>query len=312
MKNYRLPVLIALSILVFDAIPLLAQKHFSFFAIGDMPYHNPEDLVKFKKLVKSINDENPAFTIHVGDIKNGKTECSDQYYKTINDLFGAFEGPLIYTPGDNEWTDCDSPECGGYDPVERLEALRKLYFRDGESLGQKPMKVNSQRKVKGYEKYIENSLWRKEGITFSTVHVVGSNNNFKTDASSNAEFEERDKANAYWLEKTFQTAIDNNDAAIVLIMHGALDYKATETNGYNTIVDMLRTEVKAFKKPVLMIYGDHHHFLVSKPLMDAENKLITNFTALMVYGDYDMHAVRIQADPKSKAVFSFSEFLISY
>jgi hypothetical protein len=293
-------------------LPLNAQKHFSFFAIGDMPYHNPEDLTKFQKLIAAINSQASAFTIHVGDIKNGKTPCSDDYYKTIQNLFSEFKAPFIYTPGDNEWTDCHTPEAGGYDPAERLASLRKFYFRDGQSLGQKPMKIISQNKTPGFEKYVENSLWRKENVTFVTVHVVGSNNNFKTDGSPNDEFLERDKANLQWLTEAFKTAQTNNDAAIVIIMHGSLVYKNSESNGFNNIVEKLRTEVPAFRKPVLLVYGDLHRFVISKPLEDAADNLIDNFTSLMVYGDHDMHAIKIHVDPKSKSVFSFSEYRMEY
>ncbi len=312
MQKIHASIILILTITLVGFLPLKAQKNFSFFALGDMPYHNPEDLVKFQKTITTINEENPAFTIHVGDIKNGKTKCSDQYYKTILDLFNQFKAPLVYTPGDNEWTDCHTAECGGYDPVERLEALRKLYFRNEQSLGQKPMKLISQGKSQGYKKFVENALWRKEGITFSTVHVVGSNNNYKTDSASNDEYEERDKANTHWLKQTFKTASSQNDAAIVIIMHGAMVYKPSETNGFNTMVETLRSEVHAFKKPVLVIHGDLHHLMISKPLMDAKNNLISNFTALMVYGDHDMHAVKISVHPKSKSVFSISEYIIEY
>jgi hypothetical protein len=304
--------LLSIATLICAHLPAQAQKPFTFFALGDMPYHNPEDLNKFEQLAARINTENPAFTIHVGDIKSGKTPCSDDYYNTILNVFNQFKGPLIYTPGDNEWTDCHTPAAGGYDPQERLAALRKLFFNKDQSLGQKPMPLISQRKVSGFETFSENAMWRKEGILFSTVHVVGSDNNFKPDASSNDEFVKRNDANVYWLKEAFKTATANKDAAIVVIMHAALSYKTVDNAPFNTIVELLRSEVKAFQKPVLLIYGGHHYFMINKPLRDAGDKLIPNYTALMVYGDYDMHAVRIAVNPKSASVFSFSEFIVAY
>ncbi len=35
---------------------------------------------------------------------------------------------LVYTPGDNEWTDCHRSNNGKYDPLERLAALRNGFF----------------------------------------------------------------------------------------------------------------------------------------------------------------------------------------
>src|SRR5690606_35598316 len=48
---------------------------------------------------------------------------------------------LVYTPGDNEWTDCHRSRAGGFDPLERLAALRSLFFARGEALGGKPRGV---------------------------------------------------------------------------------------------------------------------------------------------------------------------------
>ena len=43
---------------------------------------------------------------HDGDIKNGSTVCSNEMFANRLELFNTFAHPLIYVPGDNEWTDC--------------------------------------------------------------------------------------------------------------------------------------------------------------------------------------------------------------
>ena len=297
-------------VILLGIFPLKAQDKFSFFAIGDMPYNNPQDLERFPQLVQAINNEKPAFTVHVGDIKNGKTPCTDDYYHAIRKVFDQFQGPLIYTPGDNEWTDCHKPDCGGYDPEERLARLRELFFPDGRSMGKNPVKLISQKSTPGFETFVENTRWRKGGITFATLHVVGSNNNLKGEESGNVEFMGREKANLFWLEETFRSARQGRDPALVIFLHGSMfhDNRAA-VSGFTNIIGKLKTEVKAFNKPVLVVYGDLHRFLISKPLMDDENNLLSNFTALMVYGSNDMHAVRVDVDVKSAAVFSFREFI---
>lgn len=302
----------ALMLIVMATGPSFAQKKFSFFAIGDMPYNNPRDLERFHHLISEINGQHPSFTVHVGDIKNGKSECSNDYYETIFKTFGEFRDPLIYTPGDNEWTDCGRPACGGYDAGERLNALRTIFFARPETLGQKTFAVTPEAASPGFEKFVENVRWTKEGVTFATLNVVGSNNNLKKAPASNDEFYERDKANVFWLHDTFRAAKAHKDAAVVLFMQASMDYKPAETNGFNQVVRTLRDEVVAFGKPVLLVYGDLHHLLISKPLKDSANNLIPNFTALMVFGEMDMNAVKIDVDAKSASVFSFSEFLIDY
>ena len=86
--------------------------------------------------------------------------------------FDHFEKPLIYTPGDNEWTDCHRPNNGAYNPLERLAFDRSVFFdRPGRSLGQAPAPVTSQASA-GFP---ENVQLRRAGVQFATIHVVGSN-----------------------------------------------------------------------------------------------------------------------------------------
>ncbi|MFN5426368.1 MAG: hypothetical protein ACK5A2_13400, partial [Bacteroidota bacterium] len=82
-----------------------AAERFSFAALGDMPYRESH-FPHFERLIARINAAAPAFTVHVGDFKNGVSFCDDDVYRRMRGLFDRFEAPLIYTPGDNEWTDC--------------------------------------------------------------------------------------------------------------------------------------------------------------------------------------------------------------
>jgi len=85
------------------------------------------------QLIALINSD-PAvhFVIHLGDIKAGSnSQCTDAYNLTIKALFDTFEDPLVYTIGDNEWTDCHkfSKNNGLYTPTrQRLQAVRTLFF----------------------------------------------------------------------------------------------------------------------------------------------------------------------------------------
>ena len=90
------------AILLFVA-PIVNAKNFQFVAIGDTSYVSASQL---DLLVERINHEPTRFTIHVGDIKSGSTLCSDEMFARVYSQFMAFNKPLIYTPGDNEWTDC--------------------------------------------------------------------------------------------------------------------------------------------------------------------------------------------------------------
>ena len=93
--------------------------------------------------------------------------------------FNASIHPLIYTPGDNEWTDChDAQGTKGGNPLERLARLRSLFFADEQSLGRRKVTLTRQSRSSDpvFAKYRENVRWDHGGVTFVTIHVVGSNN----------------------------------------------------------------------------------------------------------------------------------------
>ncbi|WP_241684918.1 metallophosphoesterase [Cyclobacterium xiamenense] len=289
------------------------QKIVRFMAMGDVPYHLPEDFVRFERMIGAINAAAPDFSLHVGDIKSGGTPCSDAYFETIKNYFDAFEQPLIYTPGDNEWTDCHREACGGYEPEERLDKLRQLFFAGEQSQGKQPMPLQRQNSWEGFEKFPENARWQQGGVTFGTLHVIGSNNNFKLDSGAlNDEFYERELANNFWLEQLFAQAREAQSKGLVLVLHAGLNYQTRdERNGHASFVTILRKEVLDFGKPVLLLYGDRHRFMVDQPLRDSSGRTMTNFTAVQVFGDRDMHAVQVEIDPDNPNLFSIDPFYVA-
>ncbi len=57
--------------------------------------------------IDTINaDPSVQEVIHVGDIHSGSEPCTKPFDQSIFNLWTAFSRPLIYTPGDNEWSDC--------------------------------------------------------------------------------------------------------------------------------------------------------------------------------------------------------------
>ena len=176
-----------------------AAAEFTFVALGDMPYGPREQAYPaFRALIAEINDRAPVFTIHVGDTKSGADPCSDRLLLEQRDFMDSFASALVYTPGDNEWTDCHRLLAGAYDPLDRLRFIRTHYFRTAESLGRQPIRLERQADVMpGFEPFVENSRFSWGGVWFVTAHVVGSNNNLDAVEGSEAaeEFFARDKAN---------------------------------------------------------------------------------------------------------------------
>jgi hypothetical protein len=290
---------------------------FNFVALGDNPYGEPAVVnPSFETLIAEINDHAPAFTIHIGDTKSGSTPCDDAMLTQQLTFMNSFATALIYTPGDNEWTDCHREKAGKFDPLERLAFIRKNYFADpAKSLGLAPIAVESQPTVMpDYATYVENRRFARDGVMFVTAHVVGSNNNFEIrDPKAVEEFFARDAANVAWLEYTFDKAIADQAKAVVVAFQADMfefDFtKEDETflrhSGFAKFGPALVAKAAEFGKPVLIIFGDSHHYQVFRPFPQTA----ANIMALEVYGETDMNAVEVSVDPDDAAVFSFKPII---
>ena len=295
------------------------QKPFTFVALGDMPYNLPADYARYDNVIKEINLQNQIFNVFVGDIKASSQPCSQEVYDKILNSFSLFKKPLIYTPGDNEWTDCGKKEAGSFVPEERLDVLRSTFYKDkSNSFGIEKMPLISQGSNPQYSKFVENTRWENQSIAFATIHIVGTNNNFTPESkSNNYEFFERDKADLAWLEEIFQNAKSKNLSGIVIFEHADMfnaDKDAGDANAFKHFIKRLKELTIDFKKPVLLINGDSHVFLVDKPMYEKgkekEKKCIDNFTRLQVPGDANMHAVKITVNPDSKSLFQIEQLMV--
>ena len=293
-----------------------AAADFSFVALGDMPYGKPEEVnPRYEALIGAVNARKPAFTIHIGDTKSGSTPCDNAMLDKQLSYLNSFAPAAIYTPGDNEWTDCHRKKAGEFDPLERLDYIRKTYFaKPQQSFGATPFAVESQSVAMkdAYATYAENTRFIKDGVMFVQAHVVGSNNNLEArDMKAAQEFFARDAANVAWLGDTFDKALAANAAALVVSIQADMfefDWNPSfepETflrhSGYANFGAELVKRASAFKKPVLLVYGDSHIFRAWRPFPNTA----ANITALEVFGDKDMHAVEVLVTPSKAEVFGF-------
>src|SRR5882672_11059550 len=123
-----------------------AEDTFSFGLWGDMPYAKAKDGPKMPALIADMNASDIAFSLYDGDIKDGSSKCTDDVFDSAIKMFDQFNKPVIYIPGDNEWTDCHRTNNGGYDNLERLAYIRKVMFAGPESFGATRMKLDHQGK----------------------------------------------------------------------------------------------------------------------------------------------------------------------
>lgn len=178
---------LALSVaLSFDVIADPHDEHarghgkFEFALICDVPYGvlPGQDYAPFDVLIREVNDNHKLkWVLHAGDIKSGSTECSDAMFMDRLQRYNQFNRPVVLTPGDYEWTDCHRDAAGQYQPLERLAKLREVFFVDpGVTIGGKPMIVETQAAITGYEEFPENVRWAEQNVVFAAMHIVGSNN----------------------------------------------------------------------------------------------------------------------------------------
>ena len=294
------------------AATVQAHPTFSFVALGDLPYGPPEKAYgPYRSLIDRINLEVPAFSVHVGDFKSGSTLCSDEEFANQLAHFQRFKGAVVYTPGDNEWTDCHRNNNGSFDPLERLAALRQKFFSTGQSLGAKPLSVQNQStdKTAPFSKYIENARWMNQGVMFATLHIVGSNNNLESrNIAANREFFERDAANVAWIQSTFEQARLQNAAAVVFAFQADVLENKTPWedfpgwSGFRTSIGQtLMPLANSWGKPVLVVHGDSHQFKIDQPFQ-LDKKPLKNVTRLIVPGASDVRAVKVTIQ---EASFSF-------
>jgi hypothetical protein len=277
---------------------------FEFLVMGCMPYYMPADAQRFENVIATANQLSPTFSVHCGDTKFGGAPCDDDVYPIILDRFERFTHPLVYVPGDNEWTDCHTPKAGGFDPVDRLDLVRRMFFPQGRSLGNPSIALTSQSTVDSeLETFVENNRWIHHGIHFSTLHVVGSNNNAReSDEAAMKEFTARDAATIAWLNDSFKLAASPDCRALALFIHGNPFAENSRKNeprgtGFANFVPALAKAVQAFPKHVYLFHADSHYFRIDKPLTSSTGRTLENFTRIETFGGRNLHLIRVVADP---------------
>ncbi len=320
-----------------------AQNAFQFGLIGDMPYTKVQER-EFGFVLAELNRADLAFVVHVGDFEFdsrpynqnpslASMPCVDANYKTMLGVFQSVRHPFVLTPGDNDWTDCWPLQAQKADPLELLGKIRTMFYPDGKSLGQRTMPVESQAQQPAFAKFRENLRWSIGGVTFVTLHIVGSNDNFGRTPEMNAEHLERKAANLAWLKATIARAKTDNSRGIVVMTQanpGFENYWPPAAKGryfgpfvgrsspppkpesaFDDYIAALQDELEAYDKPVAYLHGDTHLFRIDKPLYSRKtNRLFENFTRVETFGWPDTHWVLVSVDPASPQLFRFEAKMV--
>jgi hypothetical protein len=263
--------------------PAATAGAFSFAVLGDAPYGRGEER-EFDRTIDQINaDSSLRFAVHVGDLKAAAESCSDAL---LARRFAALERmtlPWLYTPGDNDWTDCHVGAGGRFNPLERLQFLRRVHFGRGERAhGPNGFAVVPQPGC------VENARFEIDGIVMATLHVVGSDNGLAPwrgiDLNDRAvaprperiaEVRARSAAALAWVDTAFDHAQQTHARAVVLFFHAnpsierSVDYARRKP--FNAFVARIHDRARAFGRPVLLAHGDYHWYFVDAPFADLAN-----------------------------------------
>lgn len=305
---------------------------------GDLPY-SAVQAAGVPALIADMNSQRLAFTVHDGDLKAGSTRCDDVIYTQALGYFNALKAPAAFTPGDNDWTDCDRPSAGAYSPRERLDFERRLFFSTPFTMGQRRLLQEIQSAplcvgVSGLVPCVENRRWTVGGVTYVTLNVQGSCNNLCDVGPDLAEYTARNHSNIVWLQETFAVAKARNSAAVMIIAQANPGWDLSDPtraplrdpktltesdglpDGYQEYLIALRNEVIAYRKPVAYVHGDSHYTRIDKPFLDSHGRRLENFTRVETFGDNqgngtnDVQWIKVKVDPRSREVFSYQAQIV--
>ena len=287
-------------------------RSFTMAVYGDSPYGvNDADTSQTDAtpaFIDNVNaDPDVSTVVHVGDIHSGKQICSESYDRQIAALWTHFADPLVYTPGDNEWTDCHKLAEGGGkyssttgqivyattpgyaqgDPLANLALVRSIFFQTpGATLGSGTLQTVSQ--ATAYDpahpedaQYVENVMWQRKGVVFVTLNLPGGSNNDNDiwygtptmSAAQQAEITQRTGADLRWLDLAFAVAGASGAQAVVVVDQADLwdlDFGVKEhLTQYEPFVSSLASHISAFGKPVLLLEGDSHIYRSDNPFQQG-------------------------------------------
>lgn len=283
-----------------------AREAFAFGLIGDLPYFDLDE-PNLASLIADMNADALECVIHVGDIKTSMEPCDDALYARRKAIMDRSTHPFVLLPGDNDWTDCHRTPSGGYDPRERLAALRKLFWSTPNALGRPEVMQRRAGRLERQTECPENVRWRIGGVQFVTLHVVGSSNGLNKYPGSRSEFELREAANRIWLQDSLSLALRTQADALVLAIHANPGFQRTAAAGFSGFMQSLQDLVQTFAQPILLLHGDSHTYRVDRPLRDAQGRTVEHLTRIESYGaPLSQSWVRIAYDPLLPSRFRVS------
>ena len=225
-------------------------------------------------------------------------------------------GHIFYTPGDNEWVDCDRSFLEHRLPeLSMLDLVRQVFFSE-------PIDVPESWAYARQPNFPENARWIYDDVLFATVHLTSTNNGRREILLDDIEealalVDARDQADRVWLRDAFSEALKAKARAVIIITQA--DVTAADGGGicnasnrmycdaFASFRANLIREARGFadrnkpRRPVLLVHGDTNPYCWDK---DFGGELAPNLWRLNGWGDFqspaDATEIIVQLDNAKK------------
>lgn len=254
------------------------EPSLDFALLGDVPSFRFE-LPLVERLLTEL-DADLAFAIHVGDLKGSRESCSDALLAERQGLLGRSVVPLVYLPGDNDWADCHLPQAGSFDPHERLDALRRLFFPSAAKAVLHPAShphglAGRALHADSFEAFVrqadiqaggppENLRWRTGPVLFATLNLPGSGNARVAERHRPGSRAERAHWNDRWLDHAFEIAARDSIELVVIAAHANPRFGSTDHPAYADFRDRLLALADRHRGHTLFLHGDTHRHRIER------------------------------------------------
>jgi len=259
---------------------------------------------RFRQALDDTSDKTNAFVVLTG-IKHASEPCGDRLYETRRDLVERVKRPVIVLPAGSDWTACRN-SAGRTNAVERLNRLRELFHGEPSSLGAKKLPLTRLSMSPRFRAYAENAHWTVGKVLYASVNLPANNNHYLAAAGRNSEYEDRQVATRFWLNRLFTLARGDRLDAIVLFSEGDLKPLADPV-----APSLLRRGSPLFdgfaatRKQVQALAGkfDGKVLLVDSAGLGKGKKPAIAWRGNLGQLSVDDEAVEVEVKPGSKALF---------
>jgi len=240
LRIYRICFFVILSIII--GFGYKKKSILVFSVMGDVPRNTFEDTLIQKQIIAHNRYSPSEFMLHVGDIKGGKTPCTEDQYSKVAGYLKKLKVPTFIVPGDNEWNDCENPEQAWVYWTKHF-----LRFEDN---------WNHHYRVIRQDGRLENMAWIVKGVLMIGLNLQGGR------IHNQAEWDNRHKECAAWIAKQLAKHKRSTRAAVIF-------FQAHPDAKHTLFMEPFRISVRKFEKPVLLIHGDGHRWLYDNPWLES-------------------------------------------